>query len=614
MKLHINKIHDTHSVRNQLLRIFLLAGMSPLLVIGIFSITSVRKQMLARYESLTNADGLRVASSLSDITTTVYSYSDTLLNSNQCLSLFAAESMSPNIKEQFTDLERALQTYFDNTASVCRIQIYTNNPNLQNSEHIHYQQNFVLDEWRKALGNNWSTWASLQRYTAIVRQPYRELTLIRRIGVASSKYQAFLVIGLDRNTIKNHLEQSGNETAISLDGTRIIYATDSALIGKDMEFPDDFSGYIYRYTGSKEIGNQMRLVNYVTLQSYKSNNLFYVRTVDPDALKTINHTVAVFVLILVLALLVPLILMICFSNYFSTRITTLKSAMHRASLGDYNIIEQFRGDDELSDTFKDLKLTVDAIHDKEAQFYEARIREQQLVNRQQQMEFEMLASQINPHFLYNTLESITWMVEANRNTDAVFMISELAKLLRISLSKGRTVIRIADEIQHSTSYMNIQKVRYKERFATEFIIDEEINDYCTVKLIVQPILENAIYYGVGNMDEDDGGKITVRGEKKGDDIYISVEDNGMGMSEDIARNILVDNNKVPKHGSGVGVINVHSRIKLMFGSEYGLKVYSEPDEGTKVVIHIPAIPYTEENRERLERQDFGRGMATDEEE
>lgn len=232
----------------------------------------------------------------------------------------------------------------------------------------------------------------------------------------------------------------------------------------------------------------------------------------------------------------------------------------------------------------------------------------------EQSRFAQLQSQINPHFLYNTLESITWMVEANRNTDAVFMISELAKLLRISLSKGRTVIRIADEIQHSTSYMNIQKVRYKERFATEFIIDEEINDYCTVKLIVQPILENAIYYGVGNMDEDDGGKITVRGEKKGDDIYISVEDNGMGMSEDVARNILVDNNKVPKHGSGVGVINVHSRIKLMFGSEYGLKVYSEPDEGTKVVIHIPAIPYTEENRERLERQDFGRGMATDEEE
>ena len=108
MKLHINKIHDTHSVRSQLLRIFLLAGMFPLLVIGIFSIASVRKQMLARYESLEKADGLRVASSLNDITTTVYSSSDTLLNSNQCLSLFAAESLDSGIEEQLTALEQSL--------------------------------------------------------------------------------------------------------------------------------------------------------------------------------------------------------------------------------------------------------------------------------------------------------------------------------------------------------------------------------------------------------------------------------------------------------------------------------------------------------------------------
>ena len=160
--------------------------------------------------------------------------------------------------------------------------------------------------------------------------------------------------------------------------------------------------------------------------------------------------------------------------------------------------------------------------------------------------------------------------------------------------------------------MNIQLVRYKERFQVKFDIDEEVNDYCTVKLIVQPILENAIYYGVGNMDEDDGGMITVRGEKKGDDIYLSVEDNGMGMSEETVENILKDNNKVPKHGSGVGLINVHNRIQLMFGNEYGLLVYSEPDEGTKIVIHIPAIPFTEENRQQLEAQSYRNGRATDE--
>ena len=197
-------------------------------------------------------------------------------------------------------------------------------------------------------------------------------------------------------------------------------------------------------------------------------------------------------------------------------------------------------------------------------------------------ELDALQSQINPHFLYNTLESITWMVEAQENEAAVRMISELAKLLRVSLSRGKTIIPIKDELQHSRSYMNIQLARYKERFKTEFRIEEEIENYCIVKLVIQPILENAIYYGVGNMDEDDGGMIIVSGKKKDEDILITIEDNGMGMREEVLENILTDNSKVPKHGSGGGVINVHSRIRLMFGEEYGLSIESEPDEGTRV--------------------------------
>ena len=139
---------------------------------------------------------------------------------------------------------------------------------------------------------------------------------------------------------------------------------------------------------------------------------------------------------------------------------------------------------------------------------------------------------------------------------------------------------------------------------TEFRIEEEIEHCCIVKLVIQPILENAIYYGVGNMDEDDDGMIIVSGKKKDEDILITIEDNGMGMREEVLENILTDNSKVPKHGSGVGVINVHSRIRLMFGEEYGLSIESEPDEGTRVTIRIPAIPYTPENAEALELQKY----------
>ena len=223
-------------------------------------------------------------------------------------------------------------------------------------------------------------------------------------------------------------------------------------------------------------------------------------------------------------------------------------------------------------------------------------------------ELDALQSQINPHFLYNTLDSIVWMIEGERNSDAVFMVTQLASLFRISLSKGRTVISIRDELVHARNYMNIQKVRYKDAFEVRWDIQEEILDCCTVKLILQPILENAIYYGVDAMDDE--GEIDVVGRKEGDTILLSVKDNGLGMPQEKVDQLLSDEEheeREHKHGSGVGLINVHKRIKLRFGSQYGLTIESEPDEGTMVTIRIPAVPYTEENRRALERGKWGGG-------
>ena len=213
-------------------------------------------------------------------------------------------------------------------------------------------------------------------------------------------------------------------------------------------------------------------------------------------------------------------------------------------------------------------------------------------------ELDALQSQINPHFLYNTLDSIVWMIEGERYEDAVFMITQLASLFRISLSRGKTVISVEDELKHARNYMNIQKVRYKNIFEVRFDIDPEILQCCTVKLVVQPLLENAIYYGVECMDGD--GEIDVNGYRREDDIYIEVRDNGLGIPEDEMEQLLKENNRVHKRGSGVGLLNVHNRIRLRFGEEYGLEIESEPDEGTTVRIHLPYIVYTPEEQERLE--------------
>ncbi len=220
-------------------------------------------------------------------------------------------------------------------------------------------------------------------------------------------------------------------------------------------------------------------------------------------------------------------------------------------------------------------------------------------NERRKSELDALQSQINPHFLYNALDSITWMIEGGRNDEASFMISQLAKLFRISLSKGHTVISIKDELQHAKSYMNIQRVRYKNAFTVSFEVDQEILSYCAVKLILQPILENAINYGVSAMD--DCGEIKVSGKMKDGLVVLSVSDNGIGMSEEEVELVLTDSSRIRKHGSGVGLINVNNRIQLLFGKKYGLIVESEPDEGTTVSICIPAIPYTEENRKIVEK-------------
>ena len=213
-------------------------------------------------------------------------------------------------------------------------------------------------------------------------------------------------------------------------------------------------------------------------------------------------------------------------------------------------------------------------------------------------ELDALQSQINPHFLYNTLDSIIWMISAGRGNDAIYMTKQLASLFRISLSKGKTIISIKDELTHARTYMNIQQVRYKNGFAWRFEVEEEIEEYCIVKLVLQPLLENAIYYGMEIMEDE--GEILVRGYKSGEDIVLRVEDNGPGVPAEVEKSLLLDTGRKRSRGSGVGLLNVHRRLLLRFGEGYGLTLDNRPDEGFAVEIRIPAIPATGENLERLE--------------
>lgn len=205
-------------------------------------------------------------------------------------------------------------------------------------------------------------------------------------------------------------------------------------------------------------------------------------------------------------------------------------------------------------------------------------------------ELMVLQNQINPHFLYNTLDVIVWMIENEKREEAVEAVTALARFFRISLSNGKTIISVADEVEHVRNYLMIQKKRFKNRFIYTLNVEEGLEGYGTIKLILQPIVENCIYHAMEFMDGD--GEIHVEARKEGEVILFTVKDNGCGMTEDVVDRIMAGE-RVSKGKGGVGLQNVRERLYLVFGEAYGMTIVSEPDEGTEVSIRIPVVSMEE---------------------
>ncbi|WP_315069784.1 sensor histidine kinase [uncultured Clostridium sp.] len=415
------------------------------------------------------------------------------------------------------------------------------------------------------------------------------VSLSRAVELTSNKKTTFGVLLVDMNfsgieqICKNvNMGKTGYVYLIDREG-EIIYHPRQQLIYSNLieennqkEAAYDDGDHIETFQGE----NRLVTVKTVGYTGWKIIGITPMADITSDYYQM--KIFAVFIMFFAIFILVFLNMFV--SSRIANPVKSLEKSVKRLENGEKDVEILISGSYEVQHLGKAIKSMVNQMH---------LLMDNIMVEQESKRKSELnaLQAQINPHFLYNTLDSIIWMIENENYDGAIIMVTALARLFRISLSKGKNIITVKDEIEHARNYLTIQNIRYKNKFTYSIDVDEDSLNLASIKLIVQPLIENAIYHGMEFMGGD--GEVLVKAYIEKNDLFIDVIDNGLGMPQEVADTLLTSESKIGKKSSGIGLKNVNERIQLYFGKRYGLKIYSEPDEGTTIRIHMPCMNYYE---------------------
>ena len=291
-----------------------------------------------------------------------------------------------------------------------------------------------------------------------------------------------------------------------------------------------------------------------------------------DILQQTVHQISRSVIIFFISVLLSVVLIRLFSQSFSTRVNQFRSQMQRAATGNFDLKPSLGGSDEISDLYGYLGTMIGDIQRLLAEIYQERLHAEQLKAQQREAEFKVLASQINPHFLYNTLETIRMKARINHQAEIEELVKMLAKILRKNLRAGGQDVSIREEVELVESYLKIQQYRFEERIQYQIRLPENLQEYRVLPLILQPIVENSIIHG---LETKEGiGHILIEVERVEDAILIAVEDDGLGISKDRLFEVQKEMESRNLNRTHIGVSNVHQRLRLKYGENYGLTISS----------------------------------------
>jgi two-component system sensor histidine kinase YesM len=292
-----------------------------------------------------------------------------------------------------------------------------------------------------------------------------------------------------------------------------------------------------------------------------------------------------------LCLILSILISILLTGFFTRRINFLKRQMNKVTGGDLELSDEIKGEDEIYELYGLLKQMVNSIMFSNTETTEAKLQAETFRLNQVEAEFKALASQINPHFLYNTLETIRMKAYSNDDRETAELLKVLGKFMRRSLSVKDGLVNLETEIEFTHNYLKLQAARFGDR-VTYNIYCEPSGEYMILPLIIQPLVENAYAHGVEKVKQ--GGYILIAVKYAGKDVIIEVTDNGGGMDKQTLTSLRekIENGDTSS-GKSIGLTNVHMRIKKYFGNEYGMKIFSELGKGTTIRLTLPRETGTE---------------------
>ena len=577
-------------IRTQLYSVYVAAVFIPISIVGIYLLVYMNQLLTNYYEESIQAESIRVRTIFSELTTQLYKKTTDVLFDEEIIRILnTPEYPTDKINTSAYYCAVLNQLIFANI-EIEDITIYTNNSYA--ADYLHFEE--ITEELEKARWLTRARKSSVSFWTTIERvdsngNSHWDLCLVRRVPGTGTDEAAVMVVRMDDVYLQGRINSKKYGIRILTDNNLTCFSSAVKDYGGSVDLNIDFEDDYFQQNDKFWQDGKQVFYSVSALSMYQTASNSYIMTTSDTAYYEIRGIMWTCALIIFAAIALPLVLILIFTGYFSNRVAILRHEMKKVSNEEYDILPEFHGEDELSDVFSDLQILVKNIKEKDARMYQTRLRDQKLQNEQQKMEMKMLASQINPHFLYNTLESIRMQALTAGNKDVANSIKLLGKSMRYVLENtGTGFITLKKELDYIETYLKIQKLRFGDRVNFQIIVEQglEPEEQLILPFLLQPVIENAIVHGLEEITEN--GHIEIRLEQIGQLFQATISDNGIGMNEEELAKL---QDKIKKNtlnaSQSIGLGNIDRRIKLCYGKEYGLTIRSIRGDGTKVIMRLP---------------------------